>query len=131
MSWHMHDREFVEVTGLPAAKRYEYFVKRAVDWECVWGLRSEKGWTLASGPEGRTAFPVWPHPRLACACSVNQWAASVASEIPLDEFLDRWLAGLARDDRDVAVFPTPQDEGIVVCPERLAADLRDECRQYE
>jgi hypothetical protein len=38
---------------------------------------------------------------------------------------------MAKDDRTVAVFPTPQAKGVIVDPPRLEADLSEELAQYE
>lgn len=104
MAWDMHVKEFEAVVGFPAPQRYEYFIKRVTDWESVWGLHTAGGWVLASSQEGQVAFPVWPHCRFAAACSVGEWAGALGTEIPLTQFLDRWVTGLAHDDRTVTCF---------------------------
>jgi hypothetical protein len=42
----------------------------------------------------------------------------------LQEWLKKWLPGMSRDKRLLAVFPTPRDQAVVVTAERLAEDLQ-------
>lgn len=121
-TWEMNDREFRVVSALPAAERYDHFVKRAADWGAVWGIRSPGGWRVMAGDDGRETLPVWPHPRFAGACAVGEWADSEPAAISLDDWLEKWTPGLAGDGRLVAVFPVDA-RGVVVTPKRLADDL--------
>jgi hypothetical protein len=124
--------EFNAVTALPAAKRYEYFVKRVVDAEEVWSLRSGDGWVMTADDAENEAFPVWSDAIYAKACAVAAWEGCEHAAISLDEFKDRWLPGLAQDHRKVAVFPVHDAKaGVVVAPDRLLQDLRREETKYE
>ena len=46
--------------------------------------------------------------------------------MPLDELLDDLLPLLEEDGIRVAVFPSPQGEGVLVDPGELGRDLRAE-----
>ncbi|MGV3719696.1 MAG: DUF2750 domain-containing protein [Actinomycetota bacterium] len=48
----------------------------------------------------------------------------------MDKWMERWLPGMERDGRWVAVFPTPANQGVVVEPSRLAEDLKARLAQY-
>lgn len=129
--WNVNDKEFAAVIALEPPKRYGYFVKRVADWGSVWGLWSEGGWALAADDEGTQALPVWPHPRYAAACACEHWSGSEPREISLADWMDKWLPGMLRDGTAVAVFPTPNNKGPLVSPERVAEDLRSELELFE
>ena len=124
-------KEVEAVAARPAAVRYGYFVKQVADWEAVWSLRGAGGWVLAAAEEQRECVPVWPHAAFAAQCAGGEWAESEPAAIPLREWLDRWVPGMERDGRAVAVMPTREDRGVVVAAERLAADLRVELGRLE
>jgi hypothetical protein len=131
LSWEVNEREFQSVLALRGEPRYEYFVKRAASHGTVWGLRGSGGWVVAEDDEGNPHFPVWPHPRFADACAEGAWAAEKPAPIDVDEWVVAWLPNLERDRMRVAVFQTPQDQGVGVGPERLKRDLEQELAKLE
>jgi hypothetical protein len=86
---------------------------------------------LASGGEGKPAFPVWPHPGYAAACATGAWSGSEPASVEIHEFLDKWLPGMSRDAVPVAVFPTVSMQGVVVAATVLHGALRDELARIE
>lgn len=131
MSWNVSDQEYKSVITLSGAKRYSYFVKKVADWEEVWSLRNEDGWVLAADETGLKVIPVWPHERYAKACLTQEWQDCNPAMIDLEVWMQKWLPGMIQDGRRVAIFPTPDDKGVVVEPTRIQHDLSDECEQYE
>jgi hypothetical protein len=131
VTWILQDKELESVLSLSGGDRYGYFVKRVADSEEVWSLAADDGWALAGGGERSEAVPVWPHPRYATACAVGQWARYGPRSIPLRDWLDKWTPGMARDGRMVAVFPVPEDRGVVVAPEHLQGDIERELARME
>lgn len=131
MTWTMHDREFESVLSLPHQERYEYFVKRVADRNEVWSLLRNGKWVIAGDDEGNELIPVWPHPRFAEACVSAEWDGAIPASIPLSQWLERWLPGIARDRRLIAVFPTPQNKGVRMTSDRLRQDLEEELSKIE
>jgi Protein of unknown function (DUF2750) len=130
MGWEVNDEEFGSVVGLPANRRYEYFIKRAAGHGELWGLRGEGGWVVAEDDEGNQHFPVWPHQRYAQALAQGLWEGEKPVSIDIDEWVEAWLPNLERDGMRVAVFQTPDDQGVGVSPERLKSDLEAELEQF-
>jgi hypothetical protein len=126
----IHDKEFAALTGMNAPDRYSVFLNRVVDWEEVWSLRSANGWCLMADDSGAEMIPVWPHERFATACASND-SQEQAVSISLDDWLDKWLPGISKDGRQVAVFPVPGGHGVIVSPTRLRADLLAQCEDPE
>lgn len=131
MSWTPNEKEIQAVVSLAAAKRYEYWIKKVADDEQVWSLGQKDGWALVGDDAGRELVPVWPHSKYAALCAKGIWDGYEPKVITLDDWLDRWVPGMERDGRLVAVFPTPDGNGAVVDPRRLEQDLRDELAKYE
>lgn len=110
MVWEIDDLEYASILKLSAQRRYQYFVKRVADWKEIWSLKDTDGWTLVGDEEGQEAVPVWPHARFAEGYA-NENGGGKAKSIDLDAWRERWLPGLARDHRLIAVFPTPDSKG--------------------
>jgi hypothetical protein len=124
------DKEFAAVSALPPAERYAHFVKRVADTEEIWSLRGHEGWVLAGDGE-RELVPVWPHARYAAACATGVWSGAEPSTIALEEWLEAWSRGIARDGRGISVFPLPAGPGVVTEASRLRDDLLLELQQYD
>jgi hypothetical protein len=103
-----------------------HFLRRAVFTE-LYGLNR---WVLAGDDRGHELIPVWPYGAYAALCAVDAWEGCVPKPIELTGWMERWIPGMYRDGRLVAVFPAPGDRGVVVEPRRLAADLREELAGY-
>ena len=124
-------QEIESVLLLEAPRRYEHWIKKVADQEEVWSLWQDGGWAMAADDAGREAVPVWHHPTYAELCANGVWDGYQPRMIALDDWLARWIPGMERDKRVVAVFPTPNDKGVVVEPKRLGTDLREELTNYE
>ena len=127
----VNDKELSAVTSLTASKRYSHLVKEVADSESLWSLGDASGWGLMSDDQGKELVPVWPHERYAEACAFGIWANAVPRLIELSKWMEAWLPGLVRDDRQVAAFPTPENKGIMVSPSQMKDDLEEELLKYE
>lgn len=131
MAWNPSSKEVESVFRLSGGARYGHFIKRVADHLEIWSLWEQDGWVLASDDQGHELVPVWPHAKYAECCAQGLWYSAVPRPIELDAWIDRWVPGIKRDRRLVAVFPTPSDKGVVVDPDRLAADLKERLADYE
>ena len=89
----------------------------AADWEEAWGLKDEQGGVVAKATE---ALPLWPHPELARACARGNWEGAEPAALSVDDLLDDLLPLLEEDGLRAALFPTPDDPGLLLD----AAELR-------
>ena len=122
--------EIDAVLRLPAAKRYDHFIKRVADWGDAWGLWSD-GWALAASDTGDRVFPLWPAIEYAERCAVGEWAGFSPERIEVHSLLDELLPKLQRDGIAPAVFYTPSDRGIIADVFQLSTDLRTELDKVE
>ena len=131
MTWSLRDRELEAVLQLNAAKRYAYLIKKTIDQKRVWGLWRDEKWALGSDNAGQELIPVWPHEKYAALCVQGNWAGYQPRAIDITTWIEKWIPGMHRDNRSVAAFPTPCDKGVIIDPERMAVDMRQELSLYE
>lgn len=125
----MHPEKFKQVAGLPSAERHAYFVRKVADTQEVWGLH-HAGWATAQAG-GKVAIPFWPEAAFAQACASGDWEHCQPRAIALDDFLNKWLPGMASNGQLASVFPVPQGSVSVAAPTDLLKDLQHESEQYE
>ena len=107
MPWKIHDKEYANVAVLPDFDRYTYMCAKFGDSRRASELCNADGWVLASDDEGREGVPVWPHARFAEACAAGSWQGCVPAVIALNDWMNKWLPGMERDNRYVAAFVLP------------------------
>ena len=130
MTWNVNGKEFENVTHLAPEKRYEYFIKKVADWREVWSLWNA-GWALMADRNHKEMVPVWPHPIFAEAAAVDEWVGYKPRKIELEEWLNKWIPGMEKDHRMVAVFPVVESQTTTVNPLTLKDDLGEELTKYE
>jgi len=118
MSWEIEADEVRRLLALPAAERTVLFFQLVADWEEAWGLEDAAGWVVARDSD---ALPLWPHAAFAEACARGAWQGALPAALSLGDLEQDLLAVLEEDGLRVAVFPTPDDPGILLA----AADFRE------
>ena len=111
------------INRFSADQRYDYFVNKVVEQKAVWGLSSDEGWVILSD-EGDEHLPIWPHAELAALWVTGDYSACEPKLIGLDDWLDKWLPGMAKDALLAAISPDTEGEGIVVSAEELGESIR-------
>ena len=128
--WPISGKEFESVMRLSPRERYEYLIKKVADRKGIWSLWKD-GWVLMGDKDENEAVPIWPNPVFAQASAIGEWLGHSPRRISLDDWLEKWTPGMARDKRNVAVFPTTTSETVTVDPLRLKSDLEAELSKYE
>ncbi|GAM14856.1 DUF2750 domain-containing protein [Mesobacillus selenatarsenatis] len=124
----MNQHEFEAVIRQPAAKRYEYFIKKTADYEEVWGLYNE-GWATAQDDLGNTLLPFFPNEKFAETFAKKEWEGFSPKRIELDHFLEKWLPGMKSDGVKPSIFPTDTDSALIDV-DTLMEDLAAELEKY-
>jgi len=106
-------------------ERHLRFIRRVTASNLVWGLRSEEGWAVSpsNDSEDRRVMPFWSDRAYAAQCAKDGWAAYQATPIPLQEFLEEWLPGLANDSFIVGTNWNVHLFGREIDPTKLAEEL--------
>jgi hypothetical protein len=124
----MNKKEYEAVIKQPATIRYEYFIKKVVDYEEVWGLYNE-GWASAQDDLGKPLIPFFPKREFAEGCAQLEWEGFRAKRIALDDFIGKWLTGMKADGIRPTIFPTESDTAVVDI-EIITRDLEHELENY-
>ncbi|MBK1641443.1 hypothetical protein CKO12_06055 [Chromatium okenii] len=114
---------------LSAADRYTLFLSEVTAHAQVWTLKGADGFVAFKDDDGHECFPFWPAAEFATALVDRDWADCRAEPLALEIFKERWLKGMARDQRQVAVFPAPDGTSIVLEPLTVLEDLIEEAQQ--
>lgn len=115
-----------EILSMPAEKRYEHLLKIVAVEQQIWILTDEHGCVMLNS-EDEDCVPVWPAQEYAKYWATGEWDACVPKAIAIEDWLSRWTSGLEGDDVNIAVFPNPEEEGLVMFPDAFDADLRKAC----
>ncbi len=123
MSWETAEEELRALQSLSAEDRAVHLVQLVADWEEAWGLLDDQGWVVAKETD---ALPLWPHADLARACAQGNWEGAEPTAIPLDDLLEELLPLLEEDGLRTALFPTPDDPGVLLDASELGRRLEAE-----
>ncbi|WP_026971077.1 DUF2750 domain-containing protein [Aliagarivorans marinus] len=106
-------------------QRLRYLVKQVVEHQEVWILCDEHGSVMLNS-EDEDCVPVWPNREFAESWCDEEWQDCHPKAIPLKQWMSRWIPGLEEDQLAVAVFPSDQEDGVVLYPEELEYELRQQ-----
>jgi hypothetical protein len=73
---------------------------------------------------GHQCFPVWPAEAFAVQYCKESGPNLQPGPISLSDWMTKWLPGLERDERRVAVFPTTDNQDVVVDPAAMSGCLQ-------
>ncbi|WP_340680237.1 DUF2750 domain-containing protein [Paraglaciecola sp.] len=104
-------------------QRLSYLVKEIVKHQQVWILTDNDGCVMLNTDDEDCA-PVWPSEAFAQAWATGEWADCKAVAIDLKTWRTRWTYGLEGDNVDIAVFPSDDEEGLVVSAQEFDAELQ-------
>lgn len=125
----LNEKEISAVSALSRDERLGYFIKRAADFERVWGI-DEAGWVLSALNDGRSVFQLWPFADYAALCCVGEWASCAPKAIDLDDFMESFLADFEESGMLIGIFYTPHDAGAILTASELRGFLEDELEKY-
>lgn len=124
MSYTLSTEEFRDLAGKSADGRYDYLLDTMMREERVWILSSDQGMVMMSS-EGEQCLPVWPHPDFAAEWATGDWADCSPEPVDLQSWLERWLPGMEADGVVLAVFPTTDEETVVIDPPAMRELLEE------
>ncbi|KQY94487.1 hypothetical protein ASD24_02720 [Paenibacillus sp. Root52] len=124
----MNQKEFESVINLPANIRYEYFIKKVVDSEEVWGLY-ENGWSVTEDDKGNKLVPFWPKKEFAEYCASDDWGIYSTKRINLTEFINEFLPNFKKEGFLPSIFFNNADSALLDV-DILIEDLKTELEKY-
>jgi hypothetical protein len=109
---------------LDAEARYDYLLQRVEELGQLWSLANGDEWVVMRSGDDE-CLPLWPDAELARCYACEDWADCQPRAISLETFLARWIKGLERDGTLLAIFPSLDDEGLVLSPAEFSEALSD------
>ena len=127
----VNEKEIVSVSNLSPIDRYKYFIKKVVDWEKMYSLKSKEGEWEISELENHKIFSLWSAPEFAQQCLVGLWKDSLIQEITMEEF-EKDLVSLIKSNQYLLnIFSIQNKSGFVVTVDELIRDLSEEDENYQ
>ncbi|MCY7436349.1 DUF2750 domain-containing protein [Bacillus pumilus] len=123
----MHPKELETTVQLSAKKRYDYFIKKIVDFEEVWSLRNEKGWVMSEDEYGAPQLHFWPTEEHAAYCEPGR--KSLPEMIDLDDLIEEWLPGMIENGINPSIFYNRNDS-VSIKIHTLKEDIEEELKNY-
>lgn len=112
-----------QVIQMPPEQRYSYLLREVRLHQQVWILTDEHGCVMLNS-EDEDCVPIWPAEAFAQYWATGEWSECVPKAISVSDWLSRWTIGLEGDEVNIAIFPNPDEEGLIVFPDVFDADLR-------
>lgn len=112
-----------QILQMSADKRYTYLLKEVRQQQQIWILTDDDGCVILT-TEDEDCVPVWPAQEFAQNWATGEWAQCLPKAITLNDWANKWTSGLTDDEVSIAVFPNPEEEGLIVSPHDFDADLR-------
>ena len=109
-------------------QRLAYLVKESVLNKQLWILTDQDGCVMLN-TEDEDCTPVWPSETFAQAWATGDWCACEAKAIDLKTWHSRWTRGLEDDDVAVAVFPSENEEGLVISAQEFDFELKTKAKK--
>jgi hypothetical protein len=118
------------IFNLSPKDRYDYFIRKVVDFGKVWLIKS-KGMYVALGDNaGNRIIPVWPEKEFAQLLLTDNWKGFEVEQKSLTDFME-WLGQLQRGNLILAVFPKADFKTVVLMAEEIKERLLEALEQYE
>jgi hypothetical protein len=114
---------FDKVLQMSPDQRYTYLLKEVQQHQKIWILTDDDGCVMLNS-EDEDCVPIWPAEEFAKYWATGEWTDCKPKAIAVGDWLARWTVGLEGDEVNIAVFPNPDEEGLIVFPDVLDSDLR-------
>ncbi|OUL58045.1 DUF2750 domain-containing protein [Pseudoalteromonas ulvae] len=122
MDTQMDKKRMVSILSNDNAQRYKYLLKEVVNLGEIWILTDEQGCVMLSTDE-EDCVPIWPNKEFAELWATGDWQDCEPQAITLKKWHSHWTDGLADDELAIAVFPVPDQDGLVVYPDEFDYEL--------
>ncbi|AEE21648.1 hypothetical protein Glaag_0685 [Glaciecola sp. 4H-3-7+YE-5] len=109
-------------------ERLRYLVKEVVSHKQIWILTDEDGCVMLNS-EDEDCAPVWPNQEFAQSWATGEWQDCKPKAISLEKWYASWTQGLEEDDVFIAVFPNQDEEGLIISPQELDYELKQQAKK--
>ncbi|MGF1702283.1 DUF2750 domain-containing protein [Photobacterium makurazakiensis] len=130
MSTSLEASQVEAIQGYDTEKRYKYLVKEVVANREIWILTDEHGCVMLN-TDDEDCVPVWPNQEFAESWATGEWDNCKAESISLNKWHSRWTHGLEDDELAIVIFPNQNEDGLVVYPDELDFELKQQARKQK
>lgn len=123
MSIQSSPQNITEMSRLNPEQRLKYTLKEIVKHKIIWILTDKEGCMMMTVDED-DGIPIWPNQTLAEQWAVDDWKHCEAQPISLEKWCKDWTAGMIDDELAVIVFPSQDEEGIVLFADEFEYEIK-------
>jgi hypothetical protein len=114
-----------ELSILSEEERYDASLKLILSNKEVFVLSDNGGMvTMGTDNDETSIIPFWPTAEAAKVVAVGDWSKCKPEAFQLEELLDFILPELVEDKQLIALFPTLEDDGLIVDAADFEEDLK-------
>ena len=117
-----------KIQGYDAEKRLSYLLKEVTTQRQIWILTDEHGCVMLN-TEDEDCVPVWPNAEFAQAWATGEWEQCKAEAISIAKWQSRWTNGLLDDELALAIFPSQDEDGLVLFPDEFDMELQKQLKK--
>lgn len=119
-----------QIEQFSADQRLQYLVKEVISHQQIWILTDDDGCVMLN-TEDEDCAPVWPSEEFAQAWATGEWQDCQPKAISLQKWYSHWTSGLEDDDVYIAVFPSLDQDGLIISPQELEFELKQQARKAD
>lgn len=116
-----------QIEQFTGEQRLKYLLKEVVSQKQIWILTDDDGCVMLN-TEDEDCAPVWPTEEFAQAWATGEWQDCHPKAISLEKWFSHWTSGLEDDDVYIAVFPSLDQQGLIISPQELDFELKQQAR---
>lgn len=126
----LNEKEIESVSSLKPFDRYKYFIKRVADFEEVWTILDQDGDIALSDIDDEVLVSFWSSEEYIGSNLSQGWKDCKPLKLTLEDFEEKVLPFIHKEQSLVNVFPVGGKSGFVVSIEEFLRDLNEELEQY-
>ncbi|TZG00041.1 DUF2750 domain-containing protein (plasmid) [Chryseobacterium panacisoli] len=127
----MHSKEIENILRLEPIKRYEYFIKKAADFEQLWTIIDQDGDYVISEIDEFNLISFWPAEEFVTLYLERGWDDCKPIKLTLDDLKENIFDIINSENYLINVFPVNGKSGFVVNLEEFNRDLQEELDKIE
>ena len=127
----MNQKEIENILKLEPFKRYEYFIKKAADFEQLWTIIDQDGNYVISGIDEFSLISFWPAEEFVTLYLEKEWEDCKPIKLTLDDLKGDVFEIINTENYLINVFPVNGRSGFVVSLEEFDRDLQEELDKIE
>ncbi len=116
------------IANFTPEQRLNYLLKEVLKQKQIWILTDEHGCVMLN-TEDEDCVPIWPSQEDAQNWATGEWADCQAKAIDLKTWHSRWTDGLGQDEVAIAVFPSEEQDGLVISAQEFDFELKNKARK--